>query len=148
MPCNFDDLAKMKSNIAKTGRFVLLKHSVPETFRQATGRGDHFDLMLESSPESALWTWAMDKNVFDGDGGFSRCQADRLPDHRRIYLNFEGAVSGGRGSVKQIGSGTFSVLESSVGLTLAIVSGCDDVAGELVLTQSENNVWSLEFQRK
>lgn len=148
MALHFNNFASMQGKIAETGRFVFLRHSVPETFQPVTGRGDHFDLMLEPSSEASLWTWAVEQNIFNADRKSFRCNADRLPDHRRVYLDFEGAVSGGRGTVKRVASGTFRLLESSVGLTLAIVAEQDSIAGELVLTPRKDSFWSLEFKPK
>ena len=35
------------------------------------------------------------------------CSAIRLPDHRKHYLDYEGEVSGDRGTVSRIDSGTY-----------------------------------------
>lgn len=76
-------------------RFVLLEHS---------WNGVHWDLMLEEGP--VLHTWAIDSRLSpDTD-----LPARRLPAHRRAYLDYEGAVSGGRGSVRRIDRGTYEVV--------------------------------------
>lgn len=38
-------------------------------------------------------------------------EATGLPDHRIAYLEYEGAVSGGRGTVKRLAEGTFEWIE-------------------------------------
>lgn len=73
-------------------RYVVLHH---------TGHGEaHFDLMLETEPERALWTFrAPDWPIR------SRVELAPLPDHRRAYLEYEGPVSGGRGQVRRVEAG-------------------------------------------
>lgn len=80
-------------------RFVLLRHDHP--------RGLHFDLMLETG--GVLRTWAL-ANVPEPDGTID-CRP--LPDHRMAYLDYEGPVSGGRGSVVRWDRGTFRIQHDS-----------------------------------
>jgi hypothetical protein len=76
-------------------RFVLLEHQWD---------GVHWDLMLESG--ESLRTWAIDAPVVAG----ADLPARALPDHRRIYLDYEGAISGGRGTVRRIDQGVYSAM--------------------------------------
>jgi hypothetical protein len=76
-------------------RFVLLEH---------TWNGVHWDFMLESG--DVLRTWAIDAPIVAGLDLTARA----LGDHRRIYLEYEGEVSGTRGSVRRVDSGTFRTL--------------------------------------
>jgi len=76
-------------------RFVVLEHDYPDL---------HWDLMLESG--EMLMTWSLLPQPF----GEFRCPAKRLPDHRKRYLDYEGKVSGGRGSVRRVDAGTFDLL--------------------------------------
>jgi hypothetical protein len=72
-------------------RFVILRHEMPAD----SPRGSHWDLMLEG--DERLVTWA-----FAEEPGSSPTQtADRLPDHRKAYLDYEGPVAGGRGIVRR-----------------------------------------------
>ena len=75
-------------------RYVVLHH---------TGHGpDHFDLMVEWSPGSALLaTWRITPGRGDAE-----TSAEQLDDHRRAYLDYEGEVSGGRGVVTRVDAGT------------------------------------------
>ena len=74
-------------------RFVLLEHR---------WNGIHWDLMLERG--GVLCTWAIDAPVVpDVD-----LPARALADHRRIYLEYEGEVSGNRGTVRRIDEGTYT----------------------------------------
>lgn len=86
-------------------RFVVLLHRFPDGVKD--GRVDHFDLMLEQ--ESMLATWAIER-LPDSDETVS---ATRLPDHRKTYLDYEGPISDGRGTVKQVMAGTYRVDQDS-----------------------------------
>ena len=74
-------------------RFVLLEH---------VWNGVHWDLMLEHG--EVLRTWAIDSPVVAGRD----LPARALADHRRLYLDYEGEISGDRGHVRRIDTGTIS----------------------------------------
>ncbi|MDR0521468.1 MAG: hypothetical protein LBH00_06405 [Planctomycetaceae bacterium] len=76
-------------------RFVILRHQTPA--------GEHWDVLLETEPALAAWS-VPPQNT--GGLAFS-CPAKKLPDHRKFYLDYEGAVSGDRGTVSRIDSGTY-----------------------------------------
>ncbi len=84
-------------------RFVVLLHETPPGYV----RGTHFDLMLESS--GVLHTWAMEKLPSAAESVL----AEQLPDHRLHYLDFEGSVEGGRGSVRRVDVGEYALVESA-----------------------------------
>jgi hypothetical protein len=75
-------------------RFVVLEH---------TWNGVHWDLMLEVGDR--LRTWAIDAPIEPGVD----LPARDLADHRRAYLDYEGPVSGNRGSVRRVDRGEFEV---------------------------------------
>ena len=71
-------------------RFVVLRHVV--------GADDvHFDLMIDRT--DALATWRCPSPPHDADSDGMVCT--RLPDHRRLYLDYEGPISGDRGHVER-----------------------------------------------
>lgn len=74
-------------------RFVLLEHRWD---------GVHWDLMLEHG--AVLRTWAIDAPVRPG----VELPARSLPDHRKVYLEYEGEVSGNRGTVRRVDGGTYT----------------------------------------
>lgn len=84
-------------------RFVILRHEPAADQARAL----HWDLMLEWS--GALRTWALPGEP----------QADLemwvepLPDHRLAYLDYEGPVSGNRGSVTRWDAGEYRLERSS-----------------------------------
>ncbi|MBK7405568.1 MAG: hypothetical protein IPJ41_13305 [Phycisphaerales bacterium] len=89
------------------GRSVLLRHDLPDG-------SHHFDWLIEpagpgpgTGPEDrVLVAWRLP--VPPGPG--VELRAARLEPHRRLYLAYEGPVSGGRGSVRRIASGTGVIL--------------------------------------
>ena len=75
-----------------TLRFVVLHHTnIPEP---------HFDLMIETSPGSNLATWRSPCWPID-----EPTELEKLRDHRRDYLEFEGQITGDRGTVTRISRG-------------------------------------------
>src|SRR5262245_41993464 len=76
-------------------RFVLLEHR---------WNGVHWDLMLETETGGLLRTWAIDSEVVAG----LDLPARELGDHRADYLDYEGEVSGNRGTVRRIDRGEYT----------------------------------------
>ena len=74
-------------------RYVVLRHDgIPDP---------HYDVMWETAPGSALTTVRCDEwPVLDTTG------VQPIHDHRREYLEYEGPISGGRGRVRRVASGT------------------------------------------
>lgn len=60
----------------------------------------HYDLMFETSPGSALATWRSPVWPIT-----SPVSLKKLRDHRPAFLNFQGSLSGDRGTVTQIAVG-------------------------------------------
>jgi hypothetical protein len=82
-------------------RFVVLRHELPP--QQA--RPSHWDLMLER--DGVLRTWALETlpNAEETQ------PADALADHRLAYLEYEGPVSGDRGTVMRWDKGEYETVE-------------------------------------
>lgn len=103
-----------------SGRYVILLHRQPlgsprryeksESDESISNRGgDHYDWMFEA--DGCLATWATPHRLpidTPGDVG-----AVRLPDHRSEYLQYEGEVSGNRGSVERVEEGRFEILQAA-----------------------------------
>lgn len=75
-------------------RFVVLEHRWD---------GVHWDLMLDTG--EALRTWAIDAPIVAGRD----LPARDLADHRRVYLDYEGEISGNRGTVRRVDRGVYEV---------------------------------------
>jgi len=92
------------------GRYVVLWHETPADYP----RPPHFDLMLQAG--DALATWAVER--WPGPG--ETVAAERLADHRRAYLTYEGPVSGDRGTVRRVASGAYTLRRTSAGVELLL----------------------------
>jgi hypothetical protein len=78
-----------------------------------------------------LRTWAVDAPIVPG----VELPARLLPDHRRIYLSFEGPLSGDRGSVRRVAEGMFQTIEWHVDRVRVQLSGAQ-LVGEVDLYRS------------
>ena len=76
-------------------RFVILYHQSPTE--------KHWDVMLET--DTVLTTWSIPPQSLMGLS--FACPAIRLPDHRKHYLDYEGEITGNRGTVSRIDIGTY-----------------------------------------
>ncbi len=90
--------------------------------------GVHFDLMFEVDADSALRTWALDEAPTPG----RPIAARGLADHRRAYLDYEGSVSSGRGTVRRLDRGTYTVVEWSETRIEVVLAG-DWLVGPMFL---------------
>lgn len=83
--------------IADPRRFVVLRHEV--------GDAVHWDLMLEHGERLATWRLSRPPSRRSAE----LIPAERIGEHRRAYLDYEGPVSGDRGVVIRHDAGTFSL---------------------------------------
>jgi len=98
-------------------RFVLLEH---------LWNGVHWDFMLEKG--ETLRTWAIDAPIVIGRD----LPARALGDHRMLYLEYEGEISGGRGRVRRLDAGTYRSIVWSAEHVRVEVKGLQ-LAGEIEL---------------
>jgi hypothetical protein len=101
-------------------RFVVLEH---------VWNGVHWDFMLEEG--DVLRTWAIDAPIVAGQ----ELPVRPLANHRRTYLDYEGEVSGERGHVRRIDSGTYRVITWAADRIRVELSG-SQLAGEVELRES------------
>lgn len=113
-------------------RFVLLDHDHPSP---------HLDLLFEAG--DVLLAWRLEG--IPADGGSVR--AIRNFDHRLVYLDYEGPISGGRGKVRRVDRGDFVWLEQTPERLTADVRGAT-LDGRLNLTRSEGDEWRLTYARR
>lgn len=117
-------------------RYVVLRHETPAD----SNRPVHWDLMLEAG--AVLWTWALPE-IPRPD---SEAVAERLADHRIVYLEYEGPISRGRGEVRRIMSGEFEFeIVTEDRLHLRITSGELPRHVELV-RQATSQRWKVRFE--
>ena len=79
-------------------RFVILHHQSPS--------GEHWDVMLET--DGALTTWSIPPQCPSGTSFV--CSATALPIHRKHYLDYEGEITGNRGTVTRVDAGIYKQL--------------------------------------
>jgi len=64
--------------------------------------------MIQRSAGGTLVTFRVQERI--DRPGVGRFVAERLPDHRSAYLDYEGPVSGGRGTVRRVAAGELEVV--------------------------------------
>lgn len=112
-------------------RFVILEHDHPTL---------HWDLMLEAG--AALHTWRLAQPPRPG----ARIQATALPDHRIMYLDYEGPVSGNRGQVRCWERGTFVEAADSQADDRRLVLAGTLLIGLARLQKLPDDAWQFECQ--
>lgn len=111
-------------------RYIILHHSgIAEP---------HFDLLFETHPGSMLATWRSTEWPIE-----ARTPVTRLRDHRRLYLDYEGDLSDGRGSVQRIAEGTCQVeVGENAVWTIRLLSGVP--AATVIVRQIDGQQWEVE----
>ncbi len=110
-------------------RFVILEHH---------HHGVHWDFMLESG--EVLRTWRLESPPTAGE----TAGATAIGDHRRVYLDYEGEISGGRGHVVRWDAGEFDWVSDAAGQVAVVLRG-GRVTGQIHLVRTESDAWSLRF---
>jgi hypothetical protein len=111
-------------------RFVILEHDYPSL---------HWDLMLETG--NVLRTWRLANPPQPG----KEVAAVYLAEHRRMYLDYEGPVSGDRGRVVRWDAGTYSIIENVDNLVSFLLEG-GRVRGLAELTRRDESEWTFLLQ--
>lgn len=110
-------------------RFVVLEHDHPCL---------HWDLMLEN--QGVLRTWRLPAPPRDEPAA-----ATALGDHRLMYLDYEGPVSGDRGVVRRWDTGECVVLELSDEVCRARLLGAN-WRGEVELRRGAGDQWTVAWR--
>ena len=113
-------------------RFVVLEHDAP--------KGTHWDFMLETGTVLATWSLPQPPDAA------SPQTVEALPDHRPAFLEYEGPISGGRGSVSRWDRGTYRIERQSETELVVALSG-DKLTGRAVLERSleASGQWRFSF---
>lgn len=106
-------------------RFAVLNHDHPFP---------HWDLLLEQG--AACRTWRLMQRP-DSPGATA---AEQMPDHRLMYLDYEGPISGGRGRVTRWDWGTFEWLDDQPDRVVVRLQG-RLVSGIARLDRVEAGAW-------
>jgi hypothetical protein len=89
-------------------RFVILAHTHPFL---------HWDLLLEQADTLRAW------RLLERPDATGAITAEPLPDHRKAYLEYEGAVGGNRGEVTQWDKGEYTLAQERPGCVRLSLSG-------------------------
>lgn len=128
-------------------RAVLLRHDTPD------GQG-HFDLLIElperlrapDAGERTLVAFRTDARIDLLEPG-QRAEAQRLPNHRALYLEFEGDLTLGRGRVARVASAICERLDlSDVAVAASLWWGDERRAQRLLggrLADAPPDAWRL-----
>ena len=109
-------------------RFVILEHDHPSL---------HWDFMIESDDDTLL-TWRLARPP----GGGTPVAATALPNHRKMYLDYEGEVSGGRGYVRRWDRGDYVWIRRGDSELEIRISG-KRVTGRVYLCKESSDDWRL-----
>lgn len=133
-----------------TLRYALLRHECPPDYRD----GPHWDLLLErpdTDVEARLATWSLlelpkawSETLGLPSGEQEVVDAVPLPDHRAIYLDYEGPISGGRGEVTRVAGGAMRWLSLNEQLVEAELLAPGPLSGALTLTAGEP--WRISWR--
>jgi hypothetical protein len=115
-------------------RFAILSHDHPHI---------HWDLLLEEG--NVLRAFRLEGPPAPG----RTFEAERINDHRLIYLEYEGPISGDRGEVRQWDAGQFEwSVDATERMVVSLVGR--NFQGELELTRrmsdssdSGQNLWTV-----
>jgi hypothetical protein len=110
-------------------RFVILEHDHPQL---------HWDLMLEAGER--LRTWRLDEMPC----GQAVVPAQAIAEHRVAYLDYEGPVSGGRGSVRRREAGLYH-LEEERNDKLELRLQGSSLVGRAVLLRLDGDRWEFHW---
>lgn len=113
-------------------RFVILEHDHPVL---------HWDLMLEAA--GVLQTW----RLAESPSPDRPTAATALGDHRIAYLDYEGPVSGNRGTVRRWDTGTFDELPDSAPNARKLQFDGARVRGAVLLIQIAGNNWQFTWKK-
>lgn len=112
--------------------FVLLEHD--------TGAGVHWDFMLAIADQEKLATWRLLQNPLEHPTGVA---AERIGDHRRIYLDYEGDIGGGRGQVRRLDRGAAAVeIFTEREARLNLEGTC--LRGRFLIFRRDDGVWIFQ----
>ena len=117
-------------------RFVVLLHKTPVGYPRKT----HYDVMLEHG--GVLQTWAIEQLPAEGE----TIPAEKLPDHRLAYLEYEGEISGDRGTVSRTDAGQYEIVHETDAALVVRLSG-EKLQGTLRLVRDgpDAHRWRVSF---
>ena len=113
-------------------RYVVLTHDHPFP---------HWDLMLESGERLRTW------RLLEAPAPEDVVRAQALADHRLLYLDYEGPVSGGRGEVRRWDLGVYTLAAESTDALDLQVDG-EVLRGRAELRRDQGDVWTFYLRTR
>ena len=111
-------------------RFVILTHDHPYL---------HWDLLLEQ--EESLKSW----RILKEPDSQTSLEVEPLPDHRMMYLDYEGSVSGNRGTVSQWDKGEFEWISKEEDFFEFLLKGSKLNAKVIIQKQGDQFIINMEM---
>ena len=113
-----------------TGRFVILRHDDPFL---------HWDLLLEGDTSAECWRLLREPCVGEP------IAAEPLPPHRLLYLDYEGRLTGNRGTVQRVLSGGYIPVESSAeDLHIRFTHNAEFASATLRILNDDRQFWTFD----
>jgi hypothetical protein len=109
-------------------RFAILEHDHPI---------QHWDFLLEIG--DVLRAWRLLAEPRRGQA----IRAEAIPDHRRLYLDYEGGITGDRGRVVRWDGGSFTWASADSTEPRVCLSG-NRLEGQVAIRRDENG-WIWEW---
>jgi hypothetical protein len=116
-------------------RFVILCHQMPPQ----SPRPDHWDLMLEDGDH--LLTWSLPAAPLVGE----QFWALPLAEHRLDYLDYEGPLTGDRGSVTRHDWGSYKKLSDNDQQQVFMLRG-QDKPSRVTIRKKNKNAKEVELR--
>jgi hypothetical protein len=113
-------------------RFVILEHDFPQR---------HWDFLLEVGDHLRSWRLSARPEA----GGATRAEA--IADHRLLYLDYEGAIGGGRGRVERWDSGYYTQIEFGESRVIVILEG-RRCRGQAALDRTDAREWRFSLTNR
>jgi hypothetical protein len=113
-------------------RYVILEHDFPQR---------HWDFLLEAGDHLRSWRLSEQPEA----GGAVRAEA--IADHRLLYLDYEGAISGGRGRVERWDSGSYTQVEFGESRVIVFLRG-QRCRGQAALERFDAHEWRFSLAKR
>lgn len=113
-------------------RFAILTHDHPFL---------HWDFLLEQGASCRTW------RLLQSPDSTSRIPAEAIADHRLLYLDYEGPVSGDRGHVTRWDCGTFEYQCQQSDKVIVLLHG-RQIRGQVTLLQTDDGSWQWQHEQE
>ena len=103
----------------------------------------HFDLMIETG-DDLLLTWRIMPSDLDILLMSNEIQAVRIQDHEKYFLDYEGSLSTGNGSIVLFDQGNSKILKRRNNTLNVLLSG-QVFIGSIQLTSIKDNTYNILY---